>query len=89
MEFKTGEVMLQLYKVNVTILFGAVKLTLMSDVKMENSGIDVAAATKNLITLYGKMEVEEQVNFYDSWADDYDQHMSVMDYQAPRFQYLQ
>ncbi|XP_072335940.1 methyltransferase-like protein 27 isoform X2 [Scyliorhinus torazame] len=40
---------------------------------MENSGIDVAAATKNLITLYGKMEVEEQVNFYDSWADDYEQ----------------
>ncbi|XP_072335939.1 methyltransferase-like protein 27 isoform X2 [Scyliorhinus torazame] len=52
---------------------------------MENSGIDVAAATKNLITLYGKMEVEEQVNFYDSWADDYEQHISVMGYQAPRF----
>ncbi|XP_038676716.1 methyltransferase-like protein 27 isoform X1 [Scyliorhinus canicula] len=57
----------------------------MSDLKMENSRIDVAAATKNLITLYGKMEVEEQVNFYDSWAQDYEQHMSVMDYQAPRF----
>ncbi|XP_038676943.1 methyltransferase-like protein 27 isoform X1 [Scyliorhinus canicula] len=57
----------------------------MSDLKMENSGIDVAAATKNLLSLYGKMEVEEQVNVYDSWAQDYEQHIRVMDYQAPRF----
>ncbi|XP_059509213.1 methyltransferase-like protein 27 [Stegostoma tigrinum] len=31
------------------------------------------------------MEPKEKVNFYDSWAQDYEQHMSVMEYQAPRF----
>ncbi|XP_067863894.1 methyltransferase-like protein 27 isoform X1 [Heptranchias perlo] len=52
---------------------------------MEKSGIDVAAATKNLLTLYKDMATEEKVMFYDSWAKNYEQHMSVMDYQAPRF----
>ncbi|XP_078402958.1 methyltransferase-like protein 27 isoform X1 [Cetorhinus maximus] len=52
---------------------------------MDKSEIDVAAATTNLLTLYSEMETEENVKFYNSWAQDYEQHMSVMGYQAPRF----
>ncbi|XP_072419250.1 methyltransferase-like protein 27 isoform X2 [Chiloscyllium punctatum] len=50
---------------------------------MEKPGIDVVNA--RLLTLYSNMETKEKVNFYDSWAQDYEQHMTVMDYQAPRF----
>ncbi|GCB60715.1 hypothetical protein scyTo_0014216 [Scyliorhinus torazame] len=52
-------------------------------IEMENSGIDVAAATKNLITLYEQMEAEKEVT-YGIWAENYEKHMSVMGYQAPR-----
>ncbi|XP_078098544.1 methyltransferase-like protein 27 isoform X3 [Mustelus asterias] len=45
----------------------------------------MAAAIKNLKTSYSNLETDERVKFYDSWAQDYEQHMSVMDYQAPRF----
>ncbi|XP_032898635.1 methyltransferase-like protein 27 [Amblyraja radiata] len=50
---------------------------------MNNAGINVAAANKNLLTLYSDMDTEEKVNFYNSWAENYEKHMSVMDYQAP------
>ncbi|XP_060701490.1 methyltransferase-like protein 27 isoform X1 [Hemiscyllium ocellatum] len=50
---------------------------------MEKPEIDVVNA--NLLTLYSNMETKEKVNFYDSWAQDYEQHMNVMEYQAPRF----
>ncbi|XP_051890897.1 methyltransferase-like protein 27 isoform X4 [Pristis pectinata] len=39
---------------------------------MNESGIDVAAATKNLLTLYSDMNTEEKVGFYNSWAEDYE-----------------
>ncbi|XP_055510778.1 methyltransferase-like protein 27 [Leucoraja erinacea] len=50
---------------------------------MNNAGINVVAANKNLLTLYSDMDTEEKVNFYNSWAENYEKHMSVMDYQAP------
>ncbi|XP_078276974.1 methyltransferase-like protein 27 isoform X1 [Rhinoraja longicauda] len=50
---------------------------------MNKDGVNVAAATKNLLTLYSDMDTEEKVNFYNSWAENYEKHMSVMDYQAP------
>ncbi|XP_051890892.1 methyltransferase-like protein 27 isoform X2 [Pristis pectinata] len=52
---------------------------------MNESGIDVAAATKNLLTLYSDMNTEEKVGFYNSWAEDYEKYMSVMEYNAPKF----
>ncbi|XP_078251288.1 methyltransferase-like protein 27 isoform X2 [Rhinoraja longicauda] len=50
---------------------------------MNKDGVNVAAATKNLLTMYSEMDTEEKVNFYNSWAENYEKHMSVMDYQAP------
>ncbi|XP_078251919.1 methyltransferase-like protein 27 isoform X2 [Rhinoraja longicauda] len=50
---------------------------------MNKDGVNVAAATKNLLTLYSDMDTEEKVNFYNSWAENYEKDVSVMDYQAP------
>ncbi|XP_078402961.1 methyltransferase-like protein 27 isoform X2 [Cetorhinus maximus] len=44
---------------------------------MDKSEIDVAAATTNLLTLYSEMETEENVKFYNSWAQDYEQLQKV------------
>lgn len=51
--------------------------------RMNKAGINVVAANKNLLLMYSDMDTEEKVNFYNSWAENYEKHMSVMDYQAP------
>uniref|UniRef100_UPI00398E98B5 methyltransferase-like protein 27 isoform X3 n=1 Tax=Pristiophorus japonicus TaxID=55135 RepID=UPI00398E98B5 len=53
--------------------------------RMEQSEIDVVAATENVLSMYRDMEIEEKLAFYNSWCENYDQQMTVMEYEAPRF----
>ncbi|XP_032898631.1 methyltransferase-like protein 27 isoform X1 [Amblyraja radiata] len=51
--------------------------------RMNKAGINVAAANKNLLLMFSDMDTEEKIDFYNSWSENYEKHMSVMDYQAP------
>ncbi|XP_078276967.1 methyltransferase-like protein 27 [Rhinoraja longicauda] len=50
---------------------------------MNKDGDDVAAATKSFLTLYSELSTGEKVDFYNSWAENYEKHTSVIGYQAP------
>ncbi|KAK7878754.1 hypothetical protein WMY93_030914 [Mugilogobius chulae] len=38
-----------------------------------------------ILSCHGDTSAEEKMNFYDTWADNYDQDVSVLEYHAPVF----
>ncbi|XP_078098546.1 methyltransferase-like protein 27 [Mustelus asterias] len=52
---------------------------------MAESGTDADHSIQNILTVYSIKDPEEKVKFYNSWAENYEKDLEVINYQAHTF----